>query len=512
MPGHESVYDHPSADYFDGGGVIRGQDGVLRYSQRPASLVEMLHRSVERGPGDEALVEVGGRRLSYREVWDEASKVAGGLRDDGVGRGDRVAIELPNGVDWCLAFLGVQLAGAIAVPVNIRFGVEERRYVLEDAAVTARLTPDSPLPSGRPLAVDDLGPRDPAGIFYTSGTTGRPKGAVTLHENLLSTTESGRRIRDLPRGETRDLVSVPLFHVTGCNSQFLTGLDVGGTVVVLPKFDVHAFIAAIEAEAINKTTSVPAIYWLALQQEELGRIDRSRLRWVSYGGAPCPPELVRRIAAAFPEAEIGNGFGLTECAAVSTYLPHEFAVQRAETVGLPVPVVELDLDAPDPNTGVGELLIRGGNVVDGYWRKPEATAETFIDGWLYTGDLARIDEAGFCEIVDRKKDMINRGGENVYSIEVENVLVQHADVHEAALVGLPDEMMGERVGAAVVPTPGSDIDPRELARFVADRLADFKVPEFVAIRDVPLPRNPGGKVLKAAVRDEGTWTRIGLAP
>ena len=207
----------------------------------------------------------------------------------------------------------------------------------------------------------------------------------------------------------------------------------------------------------------------------------------------------------FPNARLGNGFGLTETSSVSTFLPDDYAEQRPETVGFAAPVVELDLLDADPDTGVGELLIRGQNVVAGYWNKPEQTAETFVDGWLHTGDLARIDDDGFVQIVDRKKDMVNRGGENVYCVEVENVLVQHPAVFEVAVLGVPDEMMGEKVGAVVVLHPGQSRHRTAIVRFAQERIADFKVPQYLDLRAEPLPRNPGGKVLKPLLRNETSW-------
>src|SRR5437868_745931 len=198
----------------------------------------------------------------------------------------------------------------------------------------------------------------------------------------------------------------------------------------------------------------------------------------------------------FPNARVGNGFGLTECASVGTFLTHEYAHLRPETVGFAAPVVDLDLFEPDPQSRIGELLIRGANVVKGYWNKPQATAETFVSGWLHTGDLARIDADGFVQIVDRKKDMICRGGENVYCVEVENALAAHPAVFEVAVLGVPDAMMGEKVGAVVVPHPGQQLDVKALLVFAETLLADFKIPQYVVMRHEVLPRNPGGKVLK----------------
>jgi len=252
-------------------------------------------------------------------------------------------------------------------------------------------------------------------------------------------------------------------------------------------------------------TTVPAIYWLAMQQPQFAETDISSVLALSYGGAPIAPALVHEIQQKFPGARVGNGFGLTETSSVATYLPNEYAAEHADSVGFPAPVCEVDLFEPDPDTGVGELLIRGPNIVAGYWQKPEQTAETFVDGWLHSGDLARVDELGLVSIVDRKKDMINRGGENVYCVEVENALARLPGVDEVSVVGVPDSMMGEKVGAVVVPLPGSDITTESVVSFAREQLADFKVPQYVALRGEPLPRNPGGKVLKPVLRKETDW-------
>ena len=490
---------------FDMSLIERRSDGVLAYTNLHGSVVEMLSGSVSRYRDHEAVVEVGGERLTYLQLWERSSKVAGGLVSNGVGRGDRVAIRLGNGVDWCVALFASMMAGAVAVPVNTRLSEPEVAYVLGDSEASYVFAPGEPLPEGEPFVCENLNAGDPAAIFYTSGTTGFPKGAVTTHENFLANIETCRRLMNLPEGELRNLVSVPLFHVTGCNSQLLPTLRLGGTTVVMPSFDVQRFLAVSVEERINLITSVPAILWLAMTQKNFSEFDLSGVRWVTYGGAPTPPEQVARMLEAFPAARLGNGFGLTETSSVATFLPHEYAEARAETVGFAAPPVELDLADVDPATGAGELLVRGPNVVAGYWRKPEATAEAFVDGWLHTGDIAKIDSDGFCQIVDRKKDMVNRGGENVYCVEVENALAAHPDVFEVAVVGVPDTMMGEKVGAVVVPRPGRSVDPTDLVSFARTRLADFKVPQFVVVRPDPLPRNPGGKVLKALVRDQSEW-------
>jgi acyl-CoA synthetase (AMP-forming)/AMP-acid ligase II len=466
----------------------------------------MLRATVDQSPNNEAIVEVGGERLSYRDMWDRAARTAGGLKSLGIQKGDRVAIRLANGSDWCVAFWAIQMAGGVVVPVNTRFAEAEVDYVVKDSGSKFTFLPGQPFPEGKSHVEEKLGYKDLAAIFYTSGTTGFPKGAMTTHEAFVSNNETCRRISLLPfDGSTRTLVSVPLFHVTGCNSQFLVTCEGRGTTVIMPAFNVHTFLKLIEEERINALTSVPAVYWLAMNQPAFRDVNTKGVIRLSYGGAPIAPELVGRIVDAFPNARVGNGFGLSECCSVATFLPHEYARTRPETVGFAAPVVDLKLGEVLPGNDVGELLIRGPNVGIGYWNKPEATAETFAGGWLHTGDMARLDEEGFVQIVDRKKDMVNRGGENVYCVEVENAISAHPAVFEVAVIGVPDKMMGEKVGAAVVLKPGMTADAAEILKFAREHLADFKVPQFVVLREETLPRNPGGKILKKQLREKLEW-------
>jgi acyl-CoA synthetase (AMP-forming)/AMP-acid ligase II len=494
---------------FDMSGVERGLDGIARYVDRPPSLVHLLRASVDRDAKATALVEVGGDSVTYSELWDRAARVAGGLRGAGVERGDRVAIRMPNGIDWVLAFFGAQLAGAVVVPVNTRFTEDEVAYVVGDSEAAFTFVPDATLPDGEPVAVEDLGPDDLAAIFYTSGTTGFPKGAMTTHANFAANSENAFRCLSTDRSEgpgISTLVSVPLFHVTGCNSQLIPVLEFGGRIEILSSpLDLDGFFAAVGVHGVNQLVSVPAIYHAVMRHPKFAELDVSGVRWISYGGAPIAESLVHAIKDAFPSARVGNGFGLTETSSLTSFLPHEEAAEHADSVGFAMPVVDLAVDGPDAQTGVGELLVRGPNVVPGYWKKPQATAETFVDRWLHTGDLARIDDDGLLYIVDRKKDMINRGGENVYSIEVENALAAAPGVGEAAALAVPDEMMGEKVGAVIVPLAGVDLDVEAIVGHVRGRLADFKVPQYIALREEPLPRNPAGKVLKAQLREQTEW-------
>lgn len=490
---------------FNYSGIVRGDDQIARYQGRPDSLVSMLRSTVERLPKNEAIVELGGERINYRELWDRSALVAGGLKAAGVGPGDRVAIRLGNSLDWCVAFWGTLMSGAVVVPVNTRFSEPEIEYVVNDSGSRFVFLPGHPLPSGDPFAMEDLSQTDLAAIFYTSGTTGFPKGAMTTHECFLSNNETARRVVPLPADDsTRTLVSVPLFHVTGCNSQLLTTCESGGATIIMPAFEVQFFLRTIPQERINSVTSVPAIFWLAISQPNFSEFDMRGVQRAMYGGAPIAPDLVGRILEAFPNARVGNGFGLTETSSITTLLPHEFARVRPDSVGFAAPVIDLELFEPDSG-GVGELLVRGPNVVPGYWNKPEATALTFVNHWLHTGDLARIDADGFVQIVDRKKDMVNRGGENVYCVEVENALCAHPAIFECAVMGVPDTMMGEKVGAVVVLKPGAKAGPEEICEFLDGRLADFKIPQFMIIRGESLPRNPGGKILKARLRKDADW-------
>jgi len=491
---------------FDMSDIERSPQGILRYTKLPKSLVAMFEATTKLKPNHEALVELGGERVTYQQFWDRSTRVAGGLLAQGIEPGDRVAINLPNSNNWAYAFFGVLMAGAVVVPVNTRFAEAEVEYIATDSGAKYIFTADKPLPDGEPSVNRDRGQTDLAAIFYTSGTTGFPKGAMTTNENFLANCETIKRcVFKEDEIDMRNLISVPMFHVTGCNSQLLVAIMYGGTTIIMPAFDVQSFLSTIVDERVNVLISVPAIYWLAMNQKNFADFDMSGVLHCTYGGAPTAAEVVGKIKAAWPNAQLGNGFGLTETASVSTFLGHEFCEVRPETVGFAAPVIELDVFEADPETGVGELMIRGQNVVSGYWNKPEQSAEAFRNGWLFTGDLARLDDEGYCQIVDRKKDMVNRGGENVYCVEVEGAIVQHPDVFEVAVIGVPDTMMGEKVGAIIVPQPGTNPDPQDIRQFTKKLIADFKVPQFITFRTEPLPRNAGGKVLKPELRKTVVW-------
>jgi acyl-CoA synthetase (AMP-forming)/AMP-acid ligase II len=493
---------------FDSTGIQRGADGIARYEGLLPNVVRGFADTVAAHPDRTAVVELGGGTATYRELWDRALRVAGGLRAAGVGPGDRVAVGLPNGLAWMLGFWGAQLAGAVVVPLNTRLAPAETAFVLQDSG--AAVVVDSvDLPDGDPVEPADPAPGDVAALFYTSGTTGRPKGAMLTQECLVSSAENVQRCRELDVEQSNvSLISVPLFHVTGCCSQMITQVLMGGTTVLMPKFSPAAFLAAVAEHRVTLLTSVPTIYELVLRHPDLATTDLSSVRALSYGGAPMAPELVHRLRVAFPGVRLGNGFGLSETSALATFLPDAWTDAHADSVGFPAPVVDVAVDRPDLDSGIGELLVRGPNVAVGYWGDAARTAETFVDGWLHTGDLATVDGEGLVRIVDRAKDMINRGGENVYSVEVENVLAEHPDVLEVAVVGVPDDVMGEKVGAVVLTRPGTTLAVADLAAFARERLADYKVPQYVRVLDGPLPRNAGGKVLKGPLRTATDWTPV----
>jgi long-chain acyl-CoA synthetase len=505
-----SIVPAPRGDSpYDPSDVERGTDGIARYRGLHDSLVHLLRASVESDRSACALVHAGGGSLTYGELWERCARVAGGLRADGVRRGERVAIRMPNSLEWVLAFLGAQLAGAVPVPVNSRLTDTEVRYIVNDAGCSAVLSAGAELPDASPYAVEDLGPDDLAAIFYTSGTTGAPKGAMLSHANFLTSSENCVRVlgaEHSTRADMSSLVGVPLFHVVACNSQLIPILQTGGRVEILGSpLDFDGICKAVAENGVRHIVSVPAVFHALLNHPRFRELDVSDVTWVSYGGSSIAADLVREIRGAFPNASGGNGFGLTECSGMATFLPHEESVAHPASVGYAVPVVDLALLEADAGSGVGELLVRGANVAQGYWMAPEATAETFADGWLHTGDLARIDDGGRVYIVDRKKDMISRGAENVYSLEVENVLTAVPGVVEAAVVPVPDEMMGEKVGAVIVHAPGVELDVGAVIAHCAERLADFKLPQYAIVSDNPLPRNAAGKVLKAALRTRTQW-------
>jgi acyl-CoA synthetase (AMP-forming)/AMP-acid ligase II len=416
-------------------------------------------------------------------------------------------VRYPAGINWVLAFWGTVMAGGIAVAVNTRSAQPEVEFVRSDSGARMDLAPDTPLPDGEPYVTHGLSHTDTAALFYTSGTTGHPKGVPTTHEAFLTNTENAMRCLGLPSDlgeELRTLISVPLFHVTGCNSQLLAAARLGGASVIMPALNLDELIATLTAEQISLMVTVPAIYSLLLRCKDFATADVSAVRWVGYGGAPIAPSLVQAVKSSFPQATVFNGYGMTETASLMTVLPDQDAVEHADSVGYAVPSVDLGVIPFGDDPAVGELVTRGGNVTASYWNRPEATSATVVDGWLHTGDVVRVDDAGRVHIIDRLKDIINRGGENVSSVEVEAALLAAPNVADACVLAVPDQVMGEKVGAVLF--GGQDqIDVPAVLDHCRAQLADFKVPQYVTVVDNALPRNAGGKLLKGKLREQVQW-------
>jgi long-chain acyl-CoA synthetase len=497
------------------------------------------------------------QRVTYEATYRAVVHLATEMRAVGVEKGDRVAFATRNLAEWPVIFFACVAIGAVAVPLNawwtggeLCYGiadsgaklviVDRQRYeriaphmgdlggveqwwvtrARTDVAPARRLediigTPESwgDLPDA-PLPEVEITPEDDATIFYTSGTTGKPKGALGTHRNLVTnifTSAYAQARRTLRAGEVPGepvpkvvLATIPLFHVTACSATLMGAFAAGNTMVYMRKWDPLTAMGLIERERVQLTGGVPTIAWQLIEHPERHRFDLSSLETIAYGGAPSAPDLVKRIWQEFG-ALPSNGWGMTETMATVTTNAGEDYIARPTSCGLPVPVAELKIMSPDGSeelsaNAVGELWAKGPMVVKGYWNKPEATTETFQDGWVRTGDLARIDEDGYCYIVDRAKDMIIRGGENIYCVEVEDVLYAHPAVTDAALVGVPHRTLGEVPAAVVHLAPGAQASEAELQEFVRERLAGFKVPVAVRfVKDV-LPRNANGKILKGELR------------
>ena len=551
------------------------------WKNAPPSLRAVLDLS--RQHGDATFLVYEDERTTCAEHYRIACTLAHRLHHAfGVEQGDRVAIVMRNLPEWVMAFWAATLAGAIVVPLNAWWTAEELHYGLKDSGSkiafvdqerAARLrpvladldgfttlivadehrssssgTPPDVIPAAQgttpfsewPFAlalgeIDEnasppdltLDPEDDATIFYTSGTTGRPKGAVGTHRNICTNLMNlffintraqlrfGKALVD-PSAETQSaiLLSVPLFHATGCHSVMVGNMGVGGKMVMMHHFDPERALELIARERVSTFGGVPTMVMQVLDFPRFTQYDTSSIRSVSYGGAPAPPDLVRRIKEAWPVGQPSNGYGLTETSSITSMNSGGDYIAKPDSVGPPVPVSDVavvpgDFAGDEPDDSIphgpdvrGELWIKGPQVVRGYWNRPLETAQVFTKGWLHTGDVARLDADNFIYIVDRAKDMIIRGGENIYSVQVEAALFEHPAVADCAVIGIPDPTLGEEVGAVVVLRPGAKVGAEELTMHVRNRLAGFMVPTRIWFRDEPLPRNPAGKVLKRQLRDD----------
>jgi long-chain acyl-CoA synthetase len=529
------------------------------WKNAPPSLRAVVEAARAHGGKDFLVYE--DERVTFEAFYRAVSAFARKLQADGVGKGDRVAIIMRNLPEWVVAFYAASSLGAIVTPLNAWWTGPELEYGLTDSGTKVAIMdaeryqrmvehfancpdlvrvyvsreveeiahpwvskledvlgaagdwanlPDQPLPEA------EIGPEDDATIFYTSGTTGRPKGALAtqraINTNIITAAAAGAR-SFLRRGEAppapdpnapqrSSLISIPFFHVTGCMAVLNPSLFSGAKLVMMYKWDVIRAFELIEREKIQSAGGVPTIAWQLIEHPARANYDLSSLESVAYGGAPSAPELVRRLREVFPKSQPGQGWGMTETCATVTSNGAEDYLNRPDSCGPAAAVCELQIR--DPGDGVtvlatgevGELWSFGPMNCKLYWNKPEATAQTFVNGWVRTGDLAKLDEEGFCYIIDRAKDMLIRGGENIYCVEVENVLYDHPAVMDAAIVGIPHRTLGEEPAAVVTLKPGAEASEEELRAHVAEHLAAFKVPVKVKFWHETLPRNPNGKILK----------------
>jgi long-chain acyl-CoA synthetase len=520
---------------------------------------------VSRAHGQRVFLVYEDERVTFEAFYRAVSAFARELQAQGVAKGDRVAVIMRNLPEWAVAFYGAAAIGAIATPLNAWWTGAELEYGLTDSGAKVavldaerfeRLTehlpncpelrrvyvsraaeeiahpqvthleqvlgepstwgalPDQPLPS----AV--IGPEDDATLFYTSGTTGKPKGALAsqraVNTNIMTAAAATAR-HFLRRGEMPPmpdptgpqrsaLISVPFFHVTGCFAVLNPSLFSGGKLVIMHKWDTLRAFELIEREGVTSAGGVPTIAWQLVEHPARANYNLSSLETVAYGGAPAAPDLVKRLRETFPKSQPGQGWGMTETSAAVTSNGAEDYVNRPDSCGPAAAVAELQIRDPADGvtvlaTGeVGELWSKGPMNAKGYWNRPEDTAKTFVDGWVRTGDLAMLDAEGFCFIVDRAKDMLIRGGENIYCVEVENALYDHPAVMDAAVVGLAHRTLGEEPVAVVTLKPGAEADEQALRAHVAERLAAFKVPVEIRFWPETLPRNANGKILKGDLK------------
>ncbi|MEU2257773.1 long-chain-fatty-acid--CoA ligase [Nocardia xishanensis] len=507
--------------------------------------VDQIDRHAHLMPDRPALV-FRGVTTTWADLRRRVSALAGALEDRGVGRGDRVAVLMSNRPEFLETVLAANAVGAIAVPVNFRLTPDEVRFILSDSGSVA-LAADAGLAAlaaevrhalsgpavllvsgvedgefdalaagpGRERSVE-LGELDPALIMYTSGTTGRPKGAVLTHLNLAVQTQTLIRCWRLYREDEINLCGSPMFHI-GAIGSIAPMIAVGGTTVIMPsgQFDPEVMLDTLERERITHVFMVPSQWQAVVDVPEAGK-RAAHLRVMCWGAAPASVTLLERMAATFPGVPNVSTFGQTEMSPTTTVLDGDDAIRKIGSVGRPVPAVDVrivDAEMNDvPRGEVGEIVYRGAGVMQGYWNLPEATADAFAGGWFHSGDLVREDEEGFLYVVDRIKDMIISGGENIYCAEVENVLAAHPAIADVAVVAAPHEKWGETPVAVVVPLdPAAPPSLDEIAEWCRPRMAAYKKPTRLLVLDA-LPRNASGKVLKPALRQQVTEHVVATEP
>ena len=511
-----------------------GDRVVACFQNRPQSLYALLHDAAQTNPSGEALV-CGSERLGYAELLKQSSQLATGLARRGIKAGDRVAMLLGNRNEFVVTLFALAHLGAIAVPISIREQAPGLAYMLSHCAAVmvvheadlTHLLPSaleapalkyrvavsicegsellsSLLVDGDPPPVQQVAEEETAVILYTSGTTGRPKGAMLTHLGIVHSSMHFQIAMDLKSSDA-SIAAVPLSHVTGLIALITTLTLAAGKLVIMPSFKAADFLILAEREGMTHTLMVPAMYNLCLLQSDFDKYNLSRWRIGAFGGAPMPVSTIERLAQTVPALMLMNCYGSTESTSPATLMPSGQTAAHNDTVGLPLACVEMrimdDSGREVPPNVLGEIWIKGPQVVPGYWDNPVATKENFTAGFWHSGDMGSMDALGYVKVVDRKKDMINRGGYKIYTIEVENALYAHPAVQECAVVSKPCPVLGERVHAFVMlKTAGSLED--ELLDFCKSRLSDYKVPESFTLSSTPLPRNANGKLVKKEMRDQ----------
>jgi long-chain acyl-CoA synthetase len=489
------------------------------------NLAGLLTDSAKRHP-DRTAIKLDDLEISYALLNDWSARAAALLREKGVGVGDRVGIMLPNVPQFAVAYYGVLRAGGTVVPMNPLLKGREVRFYLSDPEAEvifawddfADAAQDGAREAGaeaiivEPARFEELlgevepdfevverDRNDTAVILYTSGTTGTPKGAELTHENLLRNAEVTTGISDVHEGDVL-LGALPLFHAFGQTCSLNTGMLNGAVLSMIPRFDAGKALEIIQRDNVSIFQGVPTMFVAMLHHPERERYDVSSLRICVSGGSAMPVEVMRGFEEQFG-CKVLEGYGLSETSPVASF-NHPDRERKPGTIGQPIEGVEMkvvDDDGNDVEQGeIGEIVIKGHNVMKGYWRKADATAEAIRNGWFHSGDMGRIDEDGYFTIVDRKKELIIRGGYNVYPREIEEVLYEHPAVQEAAVVGVPDEKMGEEVGAAVVLKQGKELSEDELRGYLKGELAAYKYPRKIWFLD-ELPKGPTGKILKREI-------------
>jgi long-chain acyl-CoA synthetase len=490
------------------------------------NLASLLTESAERTP-DAPAIRLGDLELSYGELDDRSARLATLLRKKGLEPGDRIGVMLPNVPEFPVAYYGVLRAGCTVVPMNVLLKRREIAFYLEDSGARLLLAWHGFLEEARNGAADagaelvgvepatfattlaDLEPTsglvetaedDTAVILYTSGTTGKPKGAELTHLNLFRNADvSSRTTSEISQGDVV-LGALPLFHSFGQTVAMNASLKVGACLTLVPRFDPGEALATMQRDVVTHFYGVPTMYGALLHHPERESFDTSALRICITGGASMPVEVLRGFEDAFG-AKVMEGYGLSETSPVACS-NHPDRERKAGSIGTPIEGVEMRVvdenDNPVAQGEVGEIVIRGHNIMKGYWQRPDATAEAMRGGWFHSGDMARTDEDGYFYIVDRKKDLIIRGGYNVYPREVEEVLYEHPKIREAAVVGVPHDEWGEEIGAAVVLHDGEELAAEEVGAYVKERIAAYKYPRVVWFID-ELPKGPTGKILKREI-------------